>query len=117
MTRIRMGLVPGLLLALALAVAACGGGGGKSSGVASLGDGDQATATTSAGGSQNETADPLAFARCVRQHGVNLPDPQITAKGIDQPPAPGVHRDDPRQQAAEQACQRSDKPGSKSGGK
>jgi hypothetical protein len=24
----------------------------------------------------------LAFARCVRQHGINLPDPQITAEGI-----------------------------------
>jgi hypothetical protein len=46
----------------------------------------------------------LAFARCMRQHGINLPDPQITAEGIDQPPAPGVHRDDPRQKAAEQAC-------------
>jgi hypothetical protein len=46
----------------------------------------------------------LAFARCMRQHGINLPDPQVTAEGIDQPPAPGMHRDDPRQKAAEQAC-------------
>lgn len=46
MTRIRVGLVPGLLLALALAVAACGGG-GRSNGVASLGG--KATATTSPG--------------------------------------------------------------------
>jgi hypothetical protein len=56
----------------------------------------------------------LAFARCMRQHGINLPDPQLTAEGIDQPPAPGVRRDDPKQKAAEQACARSlppDKPG------
>jgi hypothetical protein len=46
----------------------------------------------------------LAFARCMRQHGINLPDPQVTVEGIDQPPAPGMHRDDPRQRAAEQAC-------------
>jgi hypothetical protein len=46
----------------------------------------------------------LAFARCMRQHGINLPDPRITAEGIDQPPAPGVHRDDPKAIAAEQAC-------------
>jgi hypothetical protein len=51
----------------------------------------------------------------MRQHGINLPDPQVSAEGIDQPPAPGVLWDDPRQQAAEQACQRFDKPGSKSG--
>jgi hypothetical protein len=46
----------------------------------------------------------LAFARCMRQHGIDMPDPQITAEGIDQPPAPGIHRDDPRATAAEQAC-------------
>jgi ABC-type glycerol-3-phosphate transport system substrate-binding protein len=51
MTRTRMVLVSGLLLALALAVAACGGGGGKGSGVASLGGADQATSTTNASGS------------------------------------------------------------------
>jgi hypothetical protein len=70
MSRIRTGLVPGLLLALALAAAGCGGGGGRSNGVASLGD--RATATTSAGGSQERR---VAFAGCMRQHGVNPPDP------------------------------------------
>jgi hypothetical protein len=55
-------------LALALGVAACGGG-DQPSGVASLGD--RAT-TTSAGGSQERR---VAFARCMPQHGVNLPDP------------------------------------------
>jgi hypothetical protein len=53
----------------------------------------------------------LAFARCMRQHGINLPDPKITAEGIDQPPAPGVHRDDPRLTAAEQACAQGGKGG------
>src|SRR4029450_7711419 len=48
MRRIRMALVPGVLLALALGVAACGGG-GKASGVASLKGGDKATATNRAG--------------------------------------------------------------------
>jgi hypothetical protein len=28
----------------------------------------------------------------------------LTAEGIDQPPAPGVRRDDPRATAAERAC-------------
>jgi hypothetical protein len=178
MTRSRMGLVPGLLLALALAlaVAACAGD-EEPEGVASLGGADQPT-TTSPGGSKaggedgydlrqalvftrcmrqhgydipdpqieegtvglqlpnyegqrapkyqaawqacrryapnggqpgrppsaQDRQEALAFARCMRQHGINLPDPQITAEGIDQPPAPGVRRDDPRAIAAEQAC-------------
>jgi hypothetical protein len=58
----------------------------------------------------------LAFARCMRQHGIDLPDPQITAEGIDQPPAPGVRRDDPRATAAEQACAQSLPPGKPGGG-
>jgi hypothetical protein len=55
----------------------------------------------------------LAFARCMRQHGINLPDPQVTAEGIDQPPAPGMRRDDPRATAAEQACTQQRGPGGK----
>jgi hypothetical protein len=53
----------------------------------------------------------LDFARCMRQHGINLPDPQITAEGIDQPSPPGMHRDDPRLTAAEQACAQPSKGG------
>jgi hypothetical protein len=104
MTRIRIGLLPGLLLALALAVAACDGGGGKRGGVASLGDG-KATSTTSAGGSSDPMQADLAYARCMRQHGINLPDPKITAEGIIQQELPrGVGPDDPRLSAAEHAC-------------
>jgi hypothetical protein len=103
MTRIRMGLVPGLLLALALAIGACGGG-GKSDGVASLGGNDQATATTRAGsGDPRQRA--LAYARCMRQHGMNMPDPKFDANGrmAQQLPA-GVGPDDPKFKAADQVC-------------
>jgi hypothetical protein len=102
MTRIRMALLLGLLLVLALAVAACGGG--KPSGVASLG-GDKATATTRAGGDDRQAA--LAYARCMRQHGIDMPDPKFDAQGhmaIQNPP--GVGPDDPRFKAADQACNR-----------
>jgi hypothetical protein len=105
MTRTRMGLVVGLglLLALPLAVAACGGGGGKSNGVASLGDGEP-TATTSPGGG-DPTQAALAYARCMRQHGVNVPDPKVDANGrIAQQMPPGVGPDDPKVKAAQQAC-------------
>jgi hypothetical protein len=97
-----MGLVLGLLLALALAVAACSGGGGKPGGVASLGDG-KAT-TTSPGGGDSTQAD-LAYARCMRQHGVNMPDPKVEANGRTDWQLPsGMRKDDPRLKAAQQAC-------------
>jgi hypothetical protein len=97
MTRMRMGLLLGLLLALA----ACSGGGGKPGGVASLGDG-KATSTTSAGGSQDERQADLAFARCMRQHGINIPDPKPDGR-VDMRGS-GVDRDDPKFKAAERAC-------------
>src|SRR5262245_11653243 len=100
--RTRMGLVPGLLLALSLAVAACGGG-GKSDGVASLGGNDKATATTRASGDPKQKA--LTYARCMRQHGIDIPDPKIDAQGrmAQQLPA-GVGPNDPKFKAADQAC-------------
>jgi hypothetical protein len=114
MTRMRMGLLLGLLLALALAVAACDGGDAdKPSGVASLGG--SATPTTSgsnAGGGKdpsNDLRQLLAWARCMRQHGINLPDPQLSGSGdggITQkvPRGDGKGPNDPKFKAAEQAC-------------
>jgi hypothetical protein len=95
MTRIRMGLVLGLLLAVGVAVAACGGGSDKPDGVASLGG---------AGGGDSTQAD-LAYARCMRQHGIDMPDPKVEANGRTVWGAPeGVGPDDPKFQAARQAC-------------
>ena len=99
MTRIRMRLAFGLL-ALALVLAGCGGDGGKSNGMASVGG----KATTSPGGSSDPTQAALAHARCMRQHGINTPDPQITADGPELRYPRGVDPDDPRLKAAEQAC-------------
>jgi hypothetical protein len=96
MTRTRIGLVLGLLLALALAVAACGGGDGRSNGVASLGG--KATATTSPGGSgKAKQQRALAFARCMRQHGINMPGPNPDIDWGQEGQAPGWD-------AAWQAC-------------
>jgi hypothetical protein len=106
MSRTRTGLVlvPGLLLAVALAVAGCGGGGGKSEGVASLGGG-KPTSTTSSGGSSDPRQGALAWARCMRQHGIDMPDPRFDAAGRMAQQLPrGVDPDTPRFKAANQAC-------------
>jgi hypothetical protein len=110
MTRLRRPLLlialPAMLLALALAVAACGGGDGKARGVASLGGGSgTATATTRAGGDDRQKA--LNWARCMRQHGINTPDPRFDANGrvvwMAEPPAAGGAAK-LKYRAAEQAC-------------
>jgi hypothetical protein len=54
--------------------------------------------------SAEERQQALAFARCMRQHGINLPDQRITADDVDQQGPPGMRKDDPRLRAAEQAC-------------
>ena len=74
--------------------------------MASLGGANKPTATTSPGGSSHDDRQAaVAFARCMRQHGLNnLPDPQITASGIDQPLPARMRPDDARLKAAEQAC-------------
>jgi hypothetical protein len=92
-------------LALPLGVAACGGG-AKTGGVASLGGTDQPTSTTSAGGG-DERQKALNWARCMRQHGTNTPDPRFDANGrvvwMAAPPAGGGAAK-LKYRAAEQAC-------------
>jgi hypothetical protein len=112
MTRTRMGLVGlgGLLLALALAVAACGGGGGKGDGVVSLGGAGNATSGAGgagrvAGASQDDRQAALNWARCMRQHGIDLPDPQVSGDNIAQQLPDRAVRNSAKFKAAEQACQ------------
>jgi hypothetical protein len=88
-----------------LAVAACGGGGDKSNGVASLGDG-KATSTTSPGGSSDPQQLALAYARCMRQHGIDMADPKLGAGDRVGSLLPeGVSPEDPKFKAAQEACQ------------
>jgi hypothetical protein len=97
-------------LGLALALAACGGS-PEGDRVASL-SGDNATGTT-AGAAKTPSKDPqqaaLDFARCMREHGIDMPDPEVDEQGRIRVrvgrDGPGGARPDPKKlEAAQQAC-------------
>jgi hypothetical protein len=94
------------MLALALTVAACGGG-GKAAGVASLAGTTQTTSGGNAGGGAGyDLGQALVFTRCMRQHGYDMPDPQMEGNnvGLQLPNYQGQRA--PKFQAAWQACRR-----------
>lgn len=75
----RVRLLPVVPL-LVLALAACGRGGAADDGIASAGKG---TATPTASSSVSEAdrqAAQVKFAQCMREHGVNMPDPGADGK-------------------------------------
>jgi hypothetical protein len=81
------------MLALTLAVAACTGSGNP-------------TASSNASDNQDRRQRALNFAKCLRQHGIDMPDPQFTADGgIEQRLPAGVSESNPRYTAAQRACQ------------
>ena len=105
--------VRGLAIAFALTmgIAACGSSGGtKASGVASLSNSSNSKSTPSGA---TKPADPaafrkqlLAYAQCMRDNGVNYPDPQFDANG--QPQRGGGFdnlRNSPNFDKARTACQ------------
>ena len=66
--------------------AACGSGGGSGDGVASLsaGNGEQAAGqdVSDSGESDKDPEEAmLDFARCMREHGIDMPDPEVTGSG------------------------------------
>ena len=98
------------VVALTLLVAACAGGGNKGDGVASLsGSATPTTSGANGGGGQDERQAALAFARCMRQHGIDMPDPKFNGNGISQEFSArrgSKGPDDPKFKAAQQACQK-----------
>ena len=102
--------VVSLGLALMLGAAACGGNSDGAK-VATLGGAGGRAGDGNAAGTK--TKDPqqaaLDVARCMRQHGVDMPDPKVDAQGRVQiqigPGGGGNRPPDPKKlQAAQQAC-------------
>src|SRR5262249_12428342 len=68
------------LAGIVLLVAACGGGGGSSAaGVASLGQNAGPDPTTTVAGSAEDQM--LKYVQCLRDQGLNVPDPTVDANG------------------------------------
>jgi len=71
--------VGALAIALGLTAAACGGGSGDSNGVASLTNTGGTTTNSSSGSGEASPKDrreaELKFAQCMREHGIDMPDP------------------------------------------
>ena len=72
--------VLGLGLALALAPAACGTPADGDQ-VASLSGGDATTTTKGTGDEEDPQQRAIDFARCMREHGVDMPDPEVDDQG------------------------------------
>ncbi|WP_431894481.1 hypothetical protein [Nonomuraea sp. bgisy101] len=94
--RIRTGFVLGLLLTLSMA------GCGQSDSGAQVATAGTAAATASATAARSDTGG-LAFAQCMREHGVDIPDPQDNGRVEIRLPQ-GV--DPQKAQAATEQCKR-----------
>ncbi|MGH3494777.1 MAG: hypothetical protein ACRDQ1_16290 [Sciscionella sp.] len=84
---------------VAVLVSACGGGGSTGPGVAHLG-----SSTSNPSPGDNTSADPLAYAQCMRAHGVpDFPDPDSQGR-IKIQGGSGLDPNSPAFQSAAKAC-------------
>ena len=102
-------IIPLALALLAIvAFTACTGGTANPSGVASLGSQSPAPATSTEPEASVDPEDAaLAFAQCMREHGVDMPDPQVGSNGemsFSIGAGPGK-LDRSKLQEAQEACQ------------
>jgi hypothetical protein len=92
MTMVRRMAAQGMLALLVVATAAaCGGGDDGGTDVATLGTGDQADGTTDDGDTTSADGEELTdaeredamleFTECMRDHGVDMPDPEVVEGG------------------------------------
>jgi hypothetical protein len=108
------GLLTAAIAGLALLAAGCGGGGASGGGVATIASTAAGADTTSTSNAQAKTkADPAAFSKCMRKHGVtDFPDPdsqggiRITSGVSKAGKKFGVNAESPQFKSASQACQK-----------
>ena len=99
------------IAALATVVAAgCGSGGGGAADVASLGTASEASSSDPSGSTDpRPPVDPdeamLAYTECMREHGVDLPDPRPTGDGRDAVVAVEVDPSSDEFREAQEACE------------
>ena len=99
-----------LLVAATVLLGACGGSGAGTTEVASVRDGD-GRGDGGGGRRQEGEKDPekalLAFARCMREHGVDMPDPEPVGEGMvrfEARPGEGKMPDESAFRKADDAC-------------
>ena len=108
----RTTLLAALAVALLAAVASgCGSSGGGDDGVAALDTGASAAASAGSTTQTDTEQDPqeaaLKWARCMREHGVDVPDPQVGSGGrltVQAGTGRRFDRDNAKFQAAIEAC-------------
>jgi hypothetical protein len=86
----------------ALLVGACAGNANTDRGVASLSDSNQPSAQQQNSDGKTDEDKQREFARCMREHGVNVPDPAPGDTGIRL--EDGADPRDEKVQAAQEAC-------------
>jgi hypothetical protein len=88
-------------IAFVVALAGCAGDGDDGNGVASVGGTPSAAASSGAAAPGDSAELALKFAQCMREHGVDMPDPEIDGGRISMRinAKPGVDVD-----AAQEAC-------------
>jgi len=92
-----------LPLALLMALTACSGKGKDDGGVASIGGTPSAAATSAAPSREDVEEMALKFAQCMREHGVDMPDPEIDGGRITQRINAGPGGKE-KVEAAQEAC-------------
>jgi hypothetical protein len=93
-------------LLLVAVLAACSSAGAAASGVASL---ESQAPAADASASPSASIDPedaaFAFAKCMREHGIDMPDPETQPGGGFSQRIDGRNVDPEKMQAAQEACQ------------